>query len=400
MQACLKKVPNNMQTETIYWWPCLFLAAGAAAALGARNSWEPRMMQGSRLGQTLMLTAGIWPVALNEAFWTRSSPVLWIVICAALYQILVMILEYLAWKHPIKWLQAYSYGFACFFSFFIRWIPQIPAEQDPMEEWKQVEDLEEDEQEVLRNALEFADTSIDEIMTHRSDVVSLSLQDDPKDWKKIIMANRHTHYPVTNENDDDIIGVLDTRDYFRLNDFSRRNILKKTMEPAFFAAENTSAVDLVQAMKASRKYFAIVLDEYGGMSGIVTIHDILEELLGEMTETGDSSESDIVRIGPDQWRISGHAQLDDVSRAVGAPLSLDNFETFGGYVIGTIQRIPEDGSQFELDTPLLHIVVRKVENHRIVQTIVHKKTAPELKEDGPCRLSPSQGRNDKNISSN
>ncbi|MCF0246001.1 MAG: CBS domain-containing protein [Ileibacterium sp.] len=358
-------------------WPLVFLIFALAAAFGSSSilqSHDSRVLQGYRLGMLICVAAASFAAAGLCSRWSGLSPLICMVILLILFQMACFCLEYVSWRHPAKPFQSFTRAFASFFAFFISWIPQIPMEQDPLEEWKQVEELEEDEQEVLRNALEFADTSIDEMMTHRSAVVSLSLRDDPKDWKETIMANRHTFYPVTNENDDDIIGVLDTRDYFRLSDFSRRNILKKTMEPAFFAAENTNAVDIVQAMKASKKYFAVVLDEYGGMSGIVTIHDILEELLGEMTETNERAESDIVRIGPDQWRIAGSSSLDEVSKAIGKTLQLDDYETFAGYIIGTIGRIPEDGSQFEVDIEDLHIVVRSVQNHRIVQTLVHRKS--------------------------
>lgn len=234
--------------------------------------------------------------------------------------------------------------------------------------------------EVMKNVLELNDTAIDEICTHRSDMITLSTRDDSARWNQIIMDNRHTFYPIIGENGDDIIGILDTRDYFRLPGVNRKKVLEKTVDPPFFISENTTAYELLRQMKQKKNYFSVVLDEYGGVTGIVTLHDIVEELFGDMPDADQASKgSPIVRLPKGVWRISGEAHLEDVSRELGMPLELDEFETFSGYILGSLGYIPEDGTQFEARIGRLDIQIKKIENHRIRQTLV--KLIPEAQKE-------------------
>lgn len=230
-----------------------------------------------------------------------------------------------------------------------------------------------DQMEVIENALDLGETTLDEICTHRSEMVSLSMKDDPARWKQVILANRHTFYPVTNESDDDVIGILDTRDYFRLEGFGKKNIMEKCVDKPLFAAENTTADELLHMMKNRRTYLAVVLDEYGGVVGLITLHDIIEELFGELSEEEEKRQADIVRLPRGVWRISGEADLKDVSKALGIPLHLDDFETFSGYVLGSIGYIPDDGSQLEVTAGPLLVQIKRIAGHRIRQTLVRLK---------------------------
>ena len=234
----------------------------------------------------------------------------------------------------------------------------------------------EEQLEVIENALDLGETTLGEICTHRSDMVILSLKDEPSKWKKTILAHRHTFYPVTNESDDDVIGFLDTRDYFRMPGFGKKQILDECVDKPLFAAENTTADELLRIMKSRKKYIAIVLDEYGGVVGLVTLHDIIEELLGELSEEEEKRQADIVKLPRGLWRISGEANLKDVSKALNMNLELDDFETFSGYVIGSMGYIPEDGTQLEVQIDHLMIQIKRIAGHRIRQALVHKIDEP------------------------
>lgn len=264
------------------------------------------------------------------------------------------------------------------------WIPEDSVETDDeltrlLEASRQPEM--EEQREVLENALDLNETTLDEICTHRSDMVSLSMKDEPHDWKQIIMANRHTFYPITNDSGDDIIGVLDTRDYFRLNGWGKKTILDECVDKPLFAAENTTADELLRMMKQRHTYFAIVLDEYGGVVGLVTLHDIIEELFGELSEEEEKRQADIVKLPHNVWRINGEADLDDVSKALGMELHLDDFETFSGYVIGSMGYIPEDGAQLETRIGPLTVQIRRIKGHRIRQTLVRVDEAEPSTDD-------------------
>ncbi|MBF0579213.1 CBS domain-containing protein [Erysipelotrichaceae bacterium RD49] len=262
---------------------------------------------------------------------------------------------------------------ACFRFLFNWWLVELPTpKQDEIDLLLDPASKQEyeDQREVLENALDLGETTLDEICTHRSDMISLSMKDDPAKWKQVIQANRHTFYPITNESGDDIVGVLDTRDYFRLHGYGMKNILEHCVDKPLFAAENTTADELLHIMKNRRTYIAIVLDEYGGVVGLVTLHDIIEELFGELSEEEEKRQAEIVKLPKGVWRIAGEANLKDVSKALGITLELDDFETFSGYILGSIGYIPEDGSQLEVKIGSLIVQIKRIAGHRIRQALV------------------------------
>ncbi|WP_323089649.1 hemolysin family protein [Allobaculum sp. JKK-2023] len=289
--------------------------------------------------------------------------------------------------HPLP--KRFCDGFeACFRFLFTWWLVEPPAnEQDEIDlllDPAAKQDYE-DQREVLENALDLGETTLDEICTHRSEMVCLSMKDDPAKWKQVIQANRHTFYPITNESGDDIIGVLDTRDYFRLHGFGQKNIMEHCVDKPLFAAENTTADELLHIMKNRRTYIAIVLDEYGGVVGLVTLHDIIEELFGELSEEEEKRQAEIVKLPKGVWRIAGEANLKDVAKALGIPLELDDFETFSGYVLGSIGYIPEDGSQLEVKIGPLIVQIKRIAGHRIRQALVKMEPAASAPSAAPVK---------------
>lgn len=241
--------------------------------------------------------------------------------------------------------------------------------------------IDEGENEIIQNVFEFNDISIDEICTHRVDVIGLDLEDDEAQWDKTIRENRHSFYPVYRESADDIVGVLSTKDYFRLDDFSRENVMEKAVEKPYLVPESMKANVLFQNMKRTGNYFAIAIEEYGGMSGIVTLRDLLEILVGELYDDEDEEEPDDIVARDGTWEIQGITDLGDVAKELDVELPVDDYDTFGGFICGVLGEVPEDGSTFELDAAGLHIRVLKVEDHRIETTLVTKKPVETEKEE-------------------
>lgn len=230
-----------------------------------------------------------------------------------------------------------------------------------------------DEKEMIQNVFEFDDISLDEICTHRTDVAVLWADDDKEEWEKTIHESRHSLFPVCGEGVDDILGVMYAKDYFRLRDLSREEIMAKSIRPAYFVPESIKADILFRNMKKSGNYFAVVLDEYGGMDGIITLRDLIEQLVGDLVEEDDEKRpEDIEQVGENIWRIQGSTPLDDVVEELDVDLPIDEYDTFGGYIFGNLGSIPDDGSQFELETEELHIKVVEVKEHRVESTIVQK----------------------------
>lgn len=271
------------------------------------------------------------------------------------------------------------------FTFFLRF--EVEKEQEDYSEEDIYEvinsgGVEPSQKEFIENLFEFDDTPVEEICTHRSEVVCLYLNDDKETWKQTILENRHTLYPVCDEDNDDVVGILDTRDYFRLDSIEQDNVINKAMDQPFFISQNMKADVLLKEMKIKKVYFAVLLDEYGGMTGIVTLHDIIETLLGEIQEDDDIEEPDpIQQIDSDQFRIYGQADIEDVEKALGISLEDEDCDTFGGYILNHYGQIPDEGSHFKVSLDLMDVYVKEVKNHRIGQTIVQIKQKEEGKQN-------------------
>ena len=203
------------------------------------------------------------------------------------------------------------------------------------------------ETEMIQNVFEFDDISVLELCTHRLDVVYLSLEDDDAQWEETIHESRHTFFPVCGESIDDIRGVLNTKDYFRMRGKSREYILEHAVDQVDLVPETMKANVLFQNMQKSRNYFAAVIDEYGGISGIITLHDLMEALVGELYETEEAPMPLAVeKIGENTWKVRGYADLEDVSDALEVELPTDTYDTFSGFICGLIGKVPRNGEQW------------------------------------------------------
>ncbi len=244
--------------------------------------------------------------------------------------------------------------------------------------------IDEEEKELIQNVFEFDDLSADDIATHRTDIDLLWLDDTVDKWEEIIHESRHTFFPVCKDTVDNIVGVLNAKDYFRLKTKTLDNIMKNCVRPAFFVPETVKADVLFKNMKQKKNYFAIVLDEYGGMTGIVTITDILESIVGDYDEesiTQQEEEPDILRVDDMTWKISGTAEISDVEEELKIALDCEEVDTFGGYVFSVLGIVPEDGETLTAETELLEISVTEVKEHRIEKTIVRIKEKADSEDD-------------------
>lgn len=229
-----------------------------------------------------------------------------------------------------------------------------------------------EEKVMIQNVFEFDDKTAREVMTHRTEVSLLWLDESVEQWEKTIIESRHNIYPICDETTDDIIGVLSSKEYFRIKDKTRENILKTAVKPAYFVPESVRADILFRNMKKSRQHFSIVLDEFGGMNGIVTMNDLLEELVGDLEddETVPEEPVPIERVDSQTWKIRGIAPLGDVVEQLGIVLPEDDYDTFGGFVFGRLGYIPDDGSTPELEEFGLHIKITEIKEHQLEKAIV------------------------------
>lgn len=229
--------------------------------------------------------------------------------------------------------------------------------------------------EIIENIFDFDDISAGEISTHRTDLTVLLSEDPIEEWDKIIVNSRFSRYPICGENIDDIIGVLDARAYLRLEDKTKENVMESAVIPAYFVPETVKADVLFQNMRKNKEAIAIVLDEYGGVCGIVTMTDLVECLIGEI-DTEEETEEETVSLiekisdAENTWKIMGSALISDIEEALDIHIEDNNAETFSGFVLGLYGSIPEDGSSFELSTDMFDMEVQEIKEHKIESVIV------------------------------
>ena len=242
--------------------------------------------------------------------------------------------------------------------------------------------IDEDENRIIKNVFAFDDTTAEQVCTHRTDVSVLWSSDPVETWEETIHRTRHSVFPICGESVDNVIGILNAKDYFRLDDKSRDNIMANAVREPYFVHEGMKADALfAQMKKKGADHFAVVVDEYGGMTGIVTVTDLVEQLVGEFDddETGEAEE-EFEQIADDQWLIPGIMPLCEVCEELGITLPADKFDTFGGYVIAGLGEIPKDGSKTYLECDGLRIDVLEIHHHRVELCRV-KKLHSEVREE-------------------
>lgn len=235
------------------------------------------------------------------------------------------------------------------------------------------------EKEFIQNVFEFDDLAVEEIAVHRTEVSLLWMEESVEEWNKTINGSRHTMYPVCDETVDNIVGILNAKDYFRLADKSKENILKNAVTPAYFVPESIKADVLFKNMKDSRNTFAVVLDEHGGTTGIITMSDLLEQLVGDFdADRPEKTEPSIQSLDSKTWKILGTAELDDIERELGVSFGDNENNTFSGLIFDTLGAVADDGSSFELNAYNLIIKVTGVTDHQVDSAVVCFDNSVEL----------------------
>ena len=230
--------------------------------------------------------------------------------------------------------------------------------------------IDHEEKEFIQNVFEFDDLTAEEIATHRTDVDLLWLDDTMEDWAETIHNTRHTRYPVCEDSADNVVGILNAKEYFRLADKSRENVMAQAVRTPYFVPETIKADALFRNMKRTGNPLAVVLDEYGGMVGIVTLNDLVEELVGDLGDDDsnipDDDEPRIEKRADGSLAVSGNVELDDVEDALGIEMDQEEHDTLTGLVFDALGMIPDDGAQdITVETEGLRIHVTSILEHQV-----------------------------------
>lgn len=241
--------------------------------------------------------------------------------------------------------------------------------------------IDNEEREFIQNVFEFDNLPVEEIITHRTDVTFLYMEDSLKTWDQTISETRFTYYPVCNETPDQIVGVLNTKIYFRMKDKTKESVMEQAVTDAYVVPESLKADVLFRNMKKEHEQIAIVLDEYGGMSGIITIKDLIEELVGDLEDDATEEETvePVIALEENVWQAEGGVMLEELSEILEMPLESEEYDTLNGLIFHHLGTSPEEDSEVELEG--LKISVTKIHNYQVETAIIRKIPVEKQEEE-------------------
>lgn len=229
--------------------------------------------------------------------------------------------------------------------------------------------LEDVEKEMIFNVFDFADLQVKDVMVQRVDVTAIDVNDGYEDILKVIQEDQFSRIPVYDDTIDDIVGVLNVKDLIIADKRDCKFKVTDYMREPLYTFEFKKITELFNEMKKSRNHMAVVLDEYGGTVGIVTIEDVVEEIVGDIEDEYDKEREMIEVIKEDEYIVEGSSRLDDISDLIGVNMESEEFDSVGGLVIGELGRIPE--AQEEVTIGKIRFVVEEVEKNRIMKVRIY-----------------------------
>lgn len=234
--------------------------------------------------------------------------------------------------------------------------------------------IEEDEKEWIQNVFEFNDTPVDEIMTRDSDVLWIQEDATEEEVIKDIEESGFSRYPVYGEDHDDVKGILIAREFLLNLNSNDKKPLKDLIREPYLVPDSIHADKLFADMQAKKVHLAIVIDEYGSSAGIITMEDLIEEIVGNIYDEFDAvEEAEIIPAGENRWSVSGDTLIEDLNEKTTIELpESEDYDTVGGFVMSKLSTIPRDGHEFDVDTDKAKIHVLKVEDKRIVRVLIEK----------------------------
>ena len=245
-----------------------------------------------------------------------------------------------------------------------------------VEEGEEAGAIQSNEKELIENVFEFDNMTAHDVMVHRTDMVALDLEDDEETIVDTIRQSGLSRFPVYQDDVDDVVGVLSTREYLLNFRAEAPKPIRDLLRPAYFVPETVPADVLFRDMQNKKIHMALVVDEYGGTSGLVTMEDLLEELVGNIYDEFDpQEEQDIIKLEDGRWRVSGSADLEELAEAMDVDLpDLDDqdYDTVGGLVFSQLSVIPENGSRPVVEALGLRIRVEELCDRRVEWALVER----------------------------
>lgn len=234
--------------------------------------------------------------------------------------------------------------------------------------------IEDDTQSVIENIFDFDDTSVSEIMTHRMDMIALEDTDTLEEVKRVAIESGHSRIPVYQDDADNIVGILYVKDLLQFVGvpFPEHFKLRSILRPVMFVPRTKDLRSLFEEMTKNKTQIAVVVDEYGGTEGIVTLEDLIEDILGNIQDEYDHEEEEIRKIDENRFTVDGSTALEDVEELVGVTLPASDCETVAGLILESLGRIPQDHETPSVEVGGLRLTAKKTEDRRITEVLIEK----------------------------
>jgi len=245
------------------------------------------------------------------------------------------------------------------------------VDEDVDDEEDDAHDVE--EKELISSVLDFTDTLVREVLVPRIDMITLSATATAESALDLILEAGRSRIPVLGEGIDNVEGVLYARDLLTLMDEGgeESTLVRDLMRSAYFVPETKRVPELLREMQASQVHLAIVVDEFGGTAGLVTIEDLLEELVGEIADEYDDESPMVTTLGEGSYLIDARLGIDELGQLIGADLPDEEWDTVGGLILGLAGRVPKEGETFELEKHVF--TADRVQGRRVSRVRVHSR---------------------------
>jgi CBS domain containing-hemolysin-like protein len=249
----------------------------------------------------------------------------------------------------------------------IRALAEVASEEDQIEE---------EEKELIHSIFEFGDTIVREVMVPRPDIVAIESDKTLRDVQGLVLQHGYSRIPVFTEDLDDVIGLVYAKDVLKaLHQDMSDMPLAEVVRPAHFVPEQKKVADLLRAMQREKFHIAVVTDEYGSVVGLVTLEDLLEELVGEISDEYDREEPEVVEVGEGVYRVDGKVAIDEVNELLDVELPDEEWDTVGGLMLGLLGSIPAEGEEVTFRS--LTFKAERVQGRRIAKVLITRRGPEE-----------------------
>nr|AGS53443.1 magnesium and cobalt efflux protein CorC [uncultured bacterium contig00027] len=236
-----------------------------------------------------------------------------------------------------------------------------------------IKELEEDQKEMIRGILELPDTTVREIMVPRTDTVFLPADASKEEVLACITESEHSRFPVYQDTVDDVIGILHVKDVLKTLVKSETLNIRELVRKPFFVPGAMHIDDLLRELRRKKLHIAVVVDEYGGVSGIVSMEDIIEEIIGDIQDEFDHETEDVINLGEGSWLCDARVNLEFLAEETNLQLPVDDFDTLGGFVFDLFGKIPAKNEKTEYKG--YEFIIQEMDGHKInsIKIVTQKK---------------------------